>query len=63
MDKTGQKTRKECEFTFLSLNAHGLNDKLKLVKLFHWVKSMNIDIVLFQETYSSKTSENKWQND
>ena len=59
MDKILRKS----ESRLLSLNVNGLNDKSKRLKLFHWLKSMNTDIVLFQEIYSSKASKNEWKND
>ena len=53
----------DCEVALLSLNVRGLNDRSKRLKLFHWVKNLNIDIVMFQETYSYETCENDWMND
>ena len=63
MNRIGKTSLKECEFTLLSLNVRGLNDRSKRLKLFNWVKSMNVDIVMFQESYSSEASEIEWQND
>ena len=53
----------DCEVALLSLNVRGLNDRSKRLKLFHWVKNLNIDIVMFQETISYETCENDWMND
>ena len=47
----------------MSLNIRGINDFKKRRSVFHWIERQKADIVLLQETYSSKENEKMWRNE
>ena len=50
-------------FKCISLNVRGLNKSRKRRKIFRWLHQQNTQIVLLQETYSTKKVENKWKTE
>ena len=50
-------------FKCISLNVRGLNKSRKRRKIFRWLHQQNAQIVLLQETYSTKKGENKWKTE
>lgn len=54
-------------FKFLTLNVNGLastrNSVPKRRKIFTWLKSKKIDIIMLQETHCTKSLENIWRNE
>ena len=50
-------------FKCISLNVRGLNKSRKRRKIFRWLHQQNAQIVLLQETYSTKKVENKWKTE
>ena len=58
-DTTGNTTN--TKLSILSLNINGLSDDNKKNKLFGNLVNKNIDIILLQETHSTKKSINKWE--
>lgn len=48
---------------FLSLNVNGLGRAKKRREIFRYVRAKNPELVLLQETYSSKENENLWSNE
>ena len=47
----------------MSLNVRGINDKVKRMKIFRWLRNKKIDIAFLQETFSTKESEKQWTSD
>ena len=47
----------------LSLNVRGLGHAKKRKMMFSWCRKQKADIVLIQETHSSKRDETKWRNE
>lgn len=48
---------------FLSLNVNGLGQEIKRRDIFRYLRTFKADIILLQETYSSKQSESIWYNE
>ena len=46
-----------------SLNVRGLRDSIKRRKLFLWLRRKQFDIILLQETHSTKNDEILWGNE
>ncbi len=53
---------KEISFQLSSFNVNGLRQDIKRNAIFTKLKSSN-NIILLQETYSSKEIENNWKNE
>ena len=51
------------DFKIGSLNIRGINNHSKRISVFNWIKSKQFDIMLLQETFSSKSEENLWQTE
>jgi exonuclease III len=51
------------DFTIGSLNIRGINKHTKRIATFNWVKSKNFDVMMLQETFSSKSDENLWKSE
>ena len=49
-------------FCFLTLNCKGQGNELKRKTQYQYARDMKADIVLFQETHSTKGTENIWHN-
>ena len=49
-------------FCFLTLNCKGQGDELKRKIQYQYARDMKADIILFQETHSTKGTENIWKN-
>ena len=49
--------------SILSLNINGLNDNKKRNDLFEQLNNKNIDIILLQETHSTKQIIENWQKE
>jgi len=47
----------------LSLNVRGINGESKRQSIYQYVKSKKVDICFLQETYSSRDTENVWQEE
>ena len=47
----------------LSLNARGLNKSIKRRSIFRWLHKQNKDVILLQETYSSKETAKIWETE
>ena len=50
-------------FNCVSLNVRGLNQSNKRRKIFRCLHQQNAQIVLLQETFSTKEVEIKWKNE
>ena len=46
-----------------SFNVRGINDKKKRRDVFNWLRKKNCDIYFLQETHSTKSVEQLWQNE
>ena len=51
------------KFKFLTVNVNVLNNNNKRIKIFNSLKTKKNDIILLQETHSTKTTETKWQQE
>lgn len=56
-------TLKVASINVNGLRAQGKHGISKRRKLFTWVKQLNFDIILLQETHSSATDSNRWINE
>ena len=45
----------------ISVNVHGIRSYTKRQKVFNWLTRKNADIILLQETYSTKEVERYWK--
>lgn len=43
--------KSNCNVSILSINVRGLRDSVRRARITEWVKLLNVDIVLMQETY------------
>lgn len=50
-------------FSLMTINVRGLNERKKRRSVFRWIKQNKIDICLIQESYSSPEVENIWSNE
>ena len=50
-------------FSMMTINIRGLNERKKRRNVFRWIKRHKIDVCLVQETYSSPEVENIWSNE
>ena len=53
-----QKVGGNAKANLLSLNVHGIRTYFKRKKVFSWLTKKNADIILLQETYSTKDKTN-----
>ena len=44
-----------------TFNCRGIQDHVKRRKIFHYLRSINSDIIFLQETHSSKSDEQFWK--
>ncbi len=51
------------DFTMMSVNIRGLNDRRKRRNVFRYLKKNKIDVCLLQETYSTPDVERIWKNE
>lgn len=51
------------DFTIMSVNIRGINDRQKRRNVFRYLKTNKIDVCLLQETYSSPEIERIWKNE
>ena len=51
------------DFRIGSQNVRGINKHSKRMSLFSWIKKKEFDIMLLQETFSSKENKNLWQTE
>lgn len=49
------------DMKFLTFNCRGLQDFVKRRKIFHYLRSLESDIIFLQETHSSKSDEVTWK--
>ena len=49
--------------TITSLNVNGLSDEKKRTNIYQFLKNKTADIILLQETHSTKENETKWQKE
>lgn len=52
-------------FDFLvgSLNIRGMNEKLKRLAIFNWIKNKKMDIFMLQECYCMEETRSKWEQE
>ena len=51
------------KFKIVTLNVRGLGDPVKCRHLFYYLNEKQFDIILLQETHSTKTQEGRWKNE
>ena len=49
------------DLKLITFNCRGLQDYVKRRKIFHYVRSLDADIIFLQETHSSKSDEISWK--
>ena len=55
--------KSSCEFSIGSLNIRGMNDKLKRLAIFNWIKKKKFDIFMLQECYCVEDTGSKWEQE
>ena len=51
------------DLSICTYNVRGLNNDIKRNSVFKWARRKQFDILMLQETYSSREIENKWSNE
>ena len=53
----------EFNLKILSFNVRGLNNKIKRIGFFEWLKSKHFDICFIQESFSTCEIEDTWRKE
>ena len=51
------------ELKLFSQNVRGLSDSSKRRKIFHWLNDKDVNVILLQETHSTKETEHLWRSE
>ena len=50
-----------CDFSIGSLNVRGLNNRIKRLAIYNWIKQKNVDIFMLQESYCTSEVCSTWE--
>ena len=55
--------RTSSDFSVGSLNVRGINDKIKRLAIYNWIKQKQFDIFMMQECYCAKETCSTWEKE